>query len=494
MSLPAPAFWIVHAASSLVVAGLALHVGGRLQARLKLSHASRGYWSGVWLLAALPPLLVAILQAWLQVAGTAPLLALPLPIAIDEGMPAAGAVAIPPLGVDPWPSLAVAPACLYAAGLCIALSRRLRGQAVIRGIVRSARAIDASAWPGMASAKEAARLARAGIAVRATTRAMSPFAVRWRRPAIILPIDALARMDDAGLRLVLRHEAAHLALRDPQRAMLMSAIGTLLWFNPFLRRIAARVQMASELCCDARAIDGDAAAGRVLAGTYLQALREYASVDAPAAALHHRTVAGHALRIRHMLHGDAHRLPARPLAIGLAGLGLIATGVLCLLQLSLAGPAAARPDGVSASSGDDVHAPAAPAEAPFPRLGFPLAEPRITGRFGDTGSIRTQPHRGTDFGTSVGTPVLAPAAGIVAAATTRYPDGPNYGTVVVLDHGNGWQTLYAHLDSFDVETGQRVAAGERIARSGRSGRVTGPHLHMEAVHNGQRVDPERLLK
>jgi murein DD-endopeptidase MepM/ murein hydrolase activator NlpD len=83
---------------------------------------------------------------------------------------------------------------------------------------------------------------------------------------------------------------------------------------------------------------------------------------------------------------------------------------------------------------------------------------------------------------------------VVTAATTRYPEGPNYGTVVVLDHGNGWQTLYAHLDTFEVRVGQRVLAGERIAKVGRSGRVTGPHLHLEALFNGQRMDPERLLQ
>ena len=99
-----------------------------------------------------------------------------------------------------------------------------------------------------------------------------------------------------------------------------------------------------------------------------------------------------------------------------------------------------------------------------------------------------------DFGAARGTPVYAPAAGTVIAATTRYPDGPQYGTVVVLDHGGGWQTLYAHLDGFDVEVGQRVAAGTQIGRVGATGKVTGPHVHLEMLLNGQRVDPEPLLQ
>ncbi|MCD7097962.1 M23/M56 family metallopeptidase [Stenotrophomonas sp. MMGLT7] len=497
MSLPSPTFWIVHAASSLVVTGLALGVGKRLHARLRLSHAARGYWTGIWLLATLPPLLVAILQACLPgAAGTLPL-ALPLPIAIDQGLATPGVATMLPIQVQPSLPLAAMLACVYATGLGIVLLRWLRSSAVIANVVRSARPIDPAAWPGMASAAEAARLAQSGVSMRATTRSITPFAVRWPRPTIVLPIDTLAQMGDAGLRLVIRHEAAHLMLRDPQRSLLMSAIGALLWFNPFVRRIAARVQMASELCCDAHAINGDAAARRALADAYLHTLRKHASMTVLATVLNPRGVAGHSLRIRHMLHGDANRMLSRASGMSLTGLGAAAIGLMSLLQLGLAAPATAAhsdPATSSRSSRDEVLAAAPPAEATSFRLDPPLAQPRITGRFGDTGSIRARPHRGTDFGTRVGTPVFAPAAGIVVAATTQYPDGPDYGTVVVLDHGNGWQTLYAHLDGFDVRVGQHVEAGERIAQSGRSGRVTGPHLHLEALRDGQRVDPERLLQ
>jgi murein DD-endopeptidase MepM/ murein hydrolase activator NlpD len=79
------------------------------------------------------------------------------------------------------------------------------------------------------------------------------------------------------------------------------------------------------------------------------------------------------------------------------------------------------------------------------------------------------------------------------AATSEYPDGPQYGTVVVIDHGHGWQTLYAHLQVADVVVGQQVLAGEQIARVGSTGRVTGPHLHLEMLHNGERVDPQAYL-
>jgi murein DD-endopeptidase MepM/ murein hydrolase activator NlpD len=60
----------------------------------------------------------------------------------------------------------------------------------------------------------------------------------------------------------------------------------------------------------------------------------------------------------------------------------------------------------------------------------------------------------------------------------------------VLDHGAGLQTRYAHLSAADIRPGDSVASGQAIARSGNSGRSTGPHLHFEVLENGQAVDPQ----
>lgn len=494
MSAATPMYWLVHVMCSLVMAGLALGIGARLHTRLQLSHTARGYWLGVWTLATLPPLFVAILAACMPEAAAKLPLALPLPIAVDSAASAQAVASKLPTGRPGWPSLAVVLASVYAVGLGITLLRWLRGIAMISSIVRNACPVSPADWQGTGSAAEAARLAGHGIAVRITPRPISPFAVRWPSPAIVLPRALLAQLDDTGLRLIIRHEAAHVAHRDPQRALLMSVVGALLWFNPFVRAIAARVQMACELRCDAHALDGQVGQGRAFASAYLHTLRSYSSLDAPAAALNHRDLAGHAVRIQHMLDGDRSRTLPVSWRFGLAGLALAVVGFVSVLQTALA-----VPPGVSAPyphtpvrSVAQRSTPSATG-SPF-RLASPLDAPNITGHFGENGHIRSQPHLGTDFGARVGTQVLAPAAGTVTAATTHYPDGPNYGTVVVLDHGNGWQTLYAHLDSFEVHVGQRVLPGQRIAKVGRSGRVTGPHLHLEALFNGQRVDPERLLQ
>jgi murein DD-endopeptidase MepM/ murein hydrolase activator NlpD len=98
-------------------------------------------------------------------------------------------------------------------------------------------------------------------------------------------------------------------------------------------------------------------------------------------------------------------------------------------------------------------------------------------------------HTGVDLALPVGTPVRSPYDGRVDHA------GPlgQWGYAVLLDHGSGWSTLYAHLDRVAVRKGQRVAQGEILGWSGTSGISTGPHLHLELRWGGRPVDPAPLL-
>ncbi len=97
-------------------------------------------------------------------------------------------------------------------------------------------------------------------------------------------------------------------------------------------------------------------------------------------------------------------------------------------------------------------------------------------------------HKGVDLAAAYGTEVHAFDGGVVKSAGDR----PGYGLTVVVDHGNGRETLYAHLSSMAVAAGDAVAAGQPIARSGNSGRATGAHLHFEAREYGRPVDAGRL--
>lgn len=97
---------------------------------------------------------------------------------------------------------------------------------------------------------------------------------------------------------------------------------------------------------------------------------------------------------------------------------------------------------------------------------------------------RISPHNGTDFAMPIGTPVTAPANGVVERVSNHHAAG----RYVVIRHDNGYRTRYLHLSRPLVTQGERVTMGERIALSGNTGRSTGPHLHYEVIVNNSPVN------
>lgn len=100
-------------------------------------------------------------------------------------------------------------------------------------------------------------------------------------------------------------------------------------------------------------------------------------------------------------------------------------------------------------------------------------------------------HPADDIAASIGTPILAADAGRVITVLYQNHD---YGYHVIIDHGNGYRTLYGHMSRIDVTEGQNVGRGQMIGLMGSTGRSTGSHLHFEIYQGGGRVNPLGLLK
>jgi len=119
-------------------------------------------------------------------------------------------------------------------------------------------------------------------------------------------------------------------------------------------------------------------------------------------------------------------------------------------------------------------------------------EGRISGLFGRRRVFNGQPrnpHSGMDIAAPTGTPIMAPASGVVRGTGDYFFNG----NTVFIDHGQGLISMFCHLNTIDVEDGQVIQQGDIIGQVGMTGRVTGPHLHFGLSLNDARIEPRLFL-
>jgi murein DD-endopeptidase MepM/ murein hydrolase activator NlpD len=131
------------------------------------------------------------------------------------------------------------------------------------------------------------------------------------------------------------------------------------------------------------------------------------------------------------------------------------------------------------------------AQPPAPRGDMPQSV-RLSSPFGvrrDPLDGQSRQHMGIDLAAPEGSPIHVPREGVVRFAGKA----GGYGQLVIVDHGEGLETRYAHCGSLEVRAGEQVATGQRVASVGATGRATGPHLHFEVRQRGVPVDPQEHL-
>ena len=133
------------------------------------------------------------------------------------------------------------------------------------------------------------------------------------------------------------------------------------------------------------------------------------------------------------------------------------------------------------------------ASSGYVKLGISLINPVsgiITSRYGSNDSVRDHSHSGLDIAAPYGTPIKAAAGGTVTYSGNA---GDGFGNYVIISHGNGVTTVYAHCSQLLVSKGQTVRQGEVIAKVGSTGNSTGNHLHLEIRKNGVTYNPQNYV-
>jgi murein DD-endopeptidase MepM/ murein hydrolase activator NlpD len=195
--------------------------------------------------------------------------------------------------------------------------------------------------------------------------------------------------------------------------------------------------------------------------------------------------------------GVAVAADAKPSAVSLSSAAAASVQEQAAAQAKAA-QKAAQAKSEAAKKAAAKKAAAEPAAKPASSWVDPVAKYKLSASFAQAGNLWSSTHSGQDFAVSSGTQVVAAHGGtVVKTGGNGAGDGPAYGNAVVIKHGNGTYSQYAHLSRVDVKPGQVVKTGQRIALSGNTGNSSGPHLHFEirtTANYGSAVDPVAFLR
>ena len=330
--------------------------------------------------------------------------------------------------------------------------------------------------------------------------AQTPLAFGLLRPVIVLPARQFSELE---FECVLRHELCHLKARHLPMKLLLLAVNALHWCNPAAWLLRHNAAAAMEQCCDEMALCGATNERR---GVYSQTLLACAGRQRFAPALT-SNLNGGTKEMKARLRNIFTAKPKRTIAISVvvllcAALAVTAAGIGPGL---VAGKAKAQPN-----PGEAREPQTMPAEynvfhqeqiaQTMPNVDYAPAPTQLLWPAPDViaitrgyGRVEDNFHDGIDIAdeTAKGKAVVAAADGYVEGTGS----GGTNGVYIVLNHGGGMWTAYEHLEEGSVmlQFGEKVHAGQPIARIGSTGQSTGPHLHFEVLQNNAAVDPMPYL-
>ncbi|MDK2598185.1 M23/M56 family metallopeptidase [Pseudoalteromonas obscura] len=296
----------------------------------------------------------------------------------------------------------------------------------------------------------------------------SPFVFGITNCKIVLP-NYFSKLDSEQQYSLLCHEVTHIRNKDHLALVAWSILGCILWFNPFVKRMEKSFVHALELRCDQFTVTHFELNKKHYAATLVTALKHSVNTHSFASAANFSSgalsLADYKLRLQEIIQPQSNK------PVYLIILLLLLTTLLGLVNIK-----------------------AAPAlHVNTSHWHNPLDNFWVSSHYGHISEFRnSKAHGGIDLVAPVGAPVMAVSSGTVVIADAKTLPS-RYGNVVLVQHENGYQSLYAHLDTIEVERGTRIQGGGKVGTLGATGRVTGAHLHFELLYQEQRINPLAIL-
>jgi murein DD-endopeptidase MepM/ murein hydrolase activator NlpD len=341
----------------------------------------------------------------------------------------------------------------------------------------------------------------------------SPFVYGIFSYTIVIPKN-FAAMPLEQQKLLLAHELTHAKRHDPIAVFIYRLCCSIFWFNPFLKGIEKGFTNAMEISCDADVLKTLPNKKSDYARALLSSLKLY-QTQLNMSTLTHFSDPKHEktifeTRIREAMAFNSknkfeilQKLLLLTVFILLGVSSFITKATLNIEQIAhdvngLNDLKGLKPikEALTISNFDNVNQEAVDLVSLDLQIkGLkPVKEAWISSNYEEVNVFRGEkPHQGIDFAAKKGTEITASFSGVVLIANDTSLH-KNYGKVILIRHAdNDMQSLYAHLDSFKVTSGQSVKIGDVIGTVGSTGRVTGPHLHFELIKHNKRLNPNKYL-
>jgi len=348
--------------------------------------------------------------------------------------------------------------------------------------------------------KNANVLSRKVTIIRSPT-VRAPLVMGFLTPMIAVPLNYQLNLDNPETRVILEHEIAHIARYDLWTNLAQRLVLAVLWWCLPLYWINKQIGAERENLCDAiatmrtqKTLPSADNPAHILAHALVRFAEQKSNIQTPAqipilAIGIHPQAKLLARRVQRLC--DSAPVPQLSRKL------LLATSLavpLTLLMLSVVTPRALAKDLPKSTLNVDKPVTfmqnAFGKATPLPDRTIVIVQGRLTSKYGVVRKrLDSKMHTGIDIANKLGTPIYAPADAHVVEATDIYKNNTNWGKVVVIETAGGIQTVFAHLNNYNVVAGQSVKAGDQIGQLGNTGKSTGPHLHIETHIDGQHVDP-----
>ena len=356
---------------------------------------------------------------------------------------------------------------MYFAGVLFKLIKFTSRSRLVFRIIRESKPLSFVAVPALLDDLAIMANQETGVEILITNKRISPFAFELGGQYIVLPRHLLSELNAEEIGLVLAHEMTHIKHHDNRIMLLTQIIHCFVWFNPFIMYFDKNMNWAAELNCDEAVISNKPNLRKVYAVTMLKTLHNCAknSSEELVATFSHQNHRSIKMRIKNIIDfsNENFKLNHKKIKLG------------CFYAIASFSVFVMNPSHGEVSHNND-------------RMISPLIQYAISSEFGSS-KHRKQNHKGIDLKADKGTEIMSIQAGMVLTSTDSIEGKEGYGKTIIIDHGNGIQSLYAHLSERQVEVGDIVESGQVIGYVGSTGKSTGPHLHLELIEGTTHINP-----